>query len=158
VRFLTKFLIILVGQNFLPTAPIAKSQVFPAGQRFACTPVAVWDGDGPIWCAEGPKVRIAGVAAREMDGSCAPGHPCPRVGALEARDRLVRLLGGPRGMRPEGHIIVRAATMTCVSDGGAGGSRTAAWCTSPAFGDLSCAVVRGGGAVRWGRYWRNHRC
>ena len=74
-----------------------RAEVVPAGKAFTCTPTAVWDGDGPIWCAEGPKVRIAGVAAREMDGSCRPNQPCPTVDAIDARDRLVRLLGGPRG-------------------------------------------------------------
>lgn len=133
-------------------------QIIAAGATFTCTPVAVWDGDGPVWCAEGPKVRIAGVAAREMDGSCRAAQPCPNVGAVDARDRLVKLFGGPRGKRPEGHILVRSAPMTCVSDGSAGGSRTAAWCRSPAFGDLSCAVVRQGGAGRWQRYWRDHKC
>jgi hypothetical protein len=132
--------------------------IIAAGATFACTPVAVWDGDGPIWCAEGPKVRIAGVAAREMDGSCKPKHPCPPVGPAVARDRLVRILGGPKGRRPEGHIIVKSATMNCRSDGSAGGSRTAAWCSSPKIGDLSCAVVQSDGAVRWPRYWRNHEC
>jgi len=34
----------------------------------------------------------------------------------------------------------------------------AAWCVSPRSGDLSCAMVRGGWALRWDRYWRNHRC
>lgn len=136
----------------------SEAQVVPAGETFQCTPTAVWDGDGPIWCAEGPKVRIAGVAAREMDGGCRPHHPCPSVSGMEARDRLVQLLGGARGSLPTGHVIVRSGTMMCLSDGPAGGSRTAAWCTSPVFGDLSCAVVSAGGAVRWPRYWRNHRC
>jgi endonuclease YncB( thermonuclease family) len=158
VRFLTKFAIVLVGQNFMPPESAVQAQVVPAGQTFRCTPTAVWDGDGPIWCAEGPKIRVAGVAAREMDGSCRRNQPCPSVGAIDARDRLVRLFGGPRGVRAEGHIIVRSATMTCRSDGSAGGSRTAAWCTSPVFGDLSCAVIRAGGAVRWARYWRGHHC
>ena len=133
-------------------------QIVAAGTSFICTPVAVWDGDGPIWCAEGPKVRIAGVAAREMDGTCKPNQPCPTVAAVDARDRLVRLLGGRKGTLSAGHVKVRAAPMTCISEGSAGGPRTAAWCTSPAFGDLSCAVVGAGGAVRWARYWRNHRC
>lgn len=133
-------------------------QIISAGTSFTCTPVAVWDGDGPIWCAEGPRVRIAGVAAREMDGTCKPNQPCPAVDATDARDRLVRLFGGPSGTLPTGHIKVRAAPMTCISDGSAGGSRTAAWCRSPDFGDLSCTVVRVGGAVRWARYRRDHRC
>jgi endonuclease YncB( thermonuclease family) len=155
--FAVRFCIAIVGWNFLPPAD-ATAEIVPAGQTFRCTPTAVWDGDGPIWCAEGPKVRIAGVAAREIDGTCNANQPCPTVGGLEARDRLVKILNGQRGTRPEGHIVVRSATMTCRSDGSAGGSRTAAWCTSPAFGDLSCAVVRAGGAVQWPRYWRKHRC
>lgn len=134
------------------------SEVVAAGTAFTCTPVAVWDGDGPIWCAEGPKVRIAGVAARELDGSCRINQPCPAADAIDARDRLVRLLGGARGALPQGHVQVRSVPMTCISDGSAGGSRTATWCKSPAIGDLSCAVVRAGGAVRWQRYWRNHEC
>lgn len=128
------------------------------GQIFTCTPMAVWAGDGPIWCAEGQRIRIAGVAAREVDGSCSGNRPCPAVSGIEARDRLARLLGGPRGTLPTGHIKVRSATMTCRSVGSARGPRTAAWCKSPVFGDLSCAVVRAGAAVRWPRYWQGHRC
>lgn len=134
------------------------AQVIASGTVFICTPTAVWDGDGPVWCAEGPKVRIAGVAAREMDGSCKSNQPCPPVSGTDARDRLVRIFGGPKGKRPEGHIVVRSAPMTCLSEGSARGSRTAAWCKSRSIGDLSCTVVRLGGAVRWPRYWRNHRC
>lgn len=154
------FAILVVASAFAPTEPFPPLAyvTVKAGATFPCTPTAVWDGDGPVWCAEGPKVRIAGVAAREMDGTCRSNQPCPAVDAIDARDRLVRLLGGPHGFRPEGHVIVRSATMSCVSEGSAGGSRTAAWCTSPAFGDLSCAVVRAGGAVRWPWYWRDHRC
>lgn len=159
MRFLTRLAIALAGWNFLPPADVpAKTPVVPAGQRFQCTPTLVWDGDGPVFCAEGPKLRIAGVAAREIDGSCRTNQPCPPVSGTVARDRLVRILGGARGITADGHVVVRAATMTCMSDGSAGGARTAAWCTSPAFGDLSCAVVASGGAVRWPRYWRDHRC
>lgn len=134
------------------------TEIVAAGSAFLCTPTAVWDGDGPIWCAEGPRIRIAGVAAREIDGSCKPSQPCPAVGGTDARDRLVRLFGGKRGTLPTGHVTVAAPTMTCRSEGSAGGSRTAAWCRSPNVGDLSCSVVRAGGAIRWPRYWRNHRC
>lgn len=138
--------------------PLWAAQIVAAGATFSCTPVAIWDGDGPIWCAEGPKVRIAGVAAREIDESCRPSQPCPSVGGVAARDRLVRLLGGPKGVLPTGHIQVYAEPMVCVSEGGAGGNRTAAWCHSQALGDLSCAVVKAGGAVAWPRYWHSHRC
>ena len=158
MNFVLRVALVIVASTSSPFEADASVAVVPAGQSFVCTPVAVWDGDGPIWCAEGPKVRIAGVAARELDGSCRSDQPCPAVDALVARDRLVRLLGGARGIRPEGHIKVRAEAMECISDGSAGGSRTAAWCSSQSFGDLSCAVVRAGGAVRWARYWREHRC
>jgi endonuclease YncB( thermonuclease family) len=169
MHFLTKFVFALVLPAFVPAEPFPplasvtyshanSAPVVPAGETFLCTPTAVWDGDGPVWCAEGPRIRIAGVAARELDGSCSRNHPCPAVSGVEARDRLVLILGGPKGKLPTGHIVVRAATMTCRSDGSARGSRTAAWCTSPELGDLSCAVVRAGGAVRWPRYWGGHRC
>ena len=69
------------------------ASVVPAGQLFDCTPTAVWDGDGPIWCAEGAHIRLSGIAAREMDGTCRPGHPCPAAGPIAARDHLVALLG-----------------------------------------------------------------
>ena len=132
--------------------------VVPSGQTFTCTPTAVWDGDGPIWCAEGPHVRLSGVAAREMDGTCSPGHPCPHADAASARDRLARLVGEPLGRNRTGHVLVRGPAMTCKSRGGAGGTRTAAFCTSPRSGDLSCAMIRSGHAARWNKYWGNHRC
>lgn len=132
--------------------------VVPAGQAFECTPTRVWDGDGPIWCAEGPHVRVAGIAAPEMDGSCRAGHPCVSVDPKVARDALVALVGKPVGVAREGHVLVMGPAMRCVSDGGAGGTRTAAFCVSPIGGDLSCAMVASGNAARWERYWRGHRC
>lgn len=134
------------------------ASIVPAGQAFTCTPTRVWDGDGPIWCAEGPHVRLSGIAAREMDGTCNASQPCPSASATEARDALVRLLGKTRGRSPEGHVLLEGPTLDCISDGGAGGKRTAAWCRSPVHGDISCAMVRGGWTLRWARYWRGHRC
>lgn len=132
--------------------------VVPAGQSFNCTPTAVYDGDGPIWCAEGPHIRLSGIAAREMNGTCSPGHPCPAADPIAARDHLVSLLGKRGPARSTGHISVSGPAMRCRSTGGAGGNRTAAFCTSPKAGDISCAMVRDGYAARWDRYWRGHRC
>lgn len=137
---------------------IAAASSVPAGATFRCTPVAVYDGDGPVWCAEGPHVRLAGIAAREMDGSCRSNQPCPDATAIEARDALVRLLGGARGRLSTGHIIVRGPTMTCISRGSAGGTRTAALCATPAFGDLSCAMVQSRTVLRWRRYGGDQLC
>lgn len=134
------------------------ASIVASGQTFTCTPVRVWDGDGPVWCKEGPRVGISGIAAREMDGTCNANQPCPKSSAIAARDALVNLLGGPRGMVPTGHVVVSGGTMRCISTGSAGGSRTGAWCTLPSGADLSCAMVATGTVLKWDRYWGNHRC
>jgi hypothetical protein len=136
----------------------AFTPVIPKEQSFECTPTHVWDGDGPIWCAEGPHVRLAGIAAREMDGTCKTNQPCPRASAEAARDALVALLGKPIGVGEQGHILVEGPKMQCRSDGSAGGTRTAAWCVSPKGGDVNCAALRGGLVLKWDRYWKKHRC
>jgi len=136
----------------------AQVAIIPAGEVFECTPTRVWDGDGPIWCEEGPRIRLSGIAAREIDGTCRSNQPCPDADAEEARGALARLVGEPVGMAREGHVLVEGPTMRCTSVGGGGGSRTAAWCVSPLGGDLSCAMIEDGYALRWDRYWRDHRC
>lgn len=137
---------------------LAAVQVVPSGHAFACTPTRVWDGDGPVWCAEGPRLRIAGVAAREHDGTCRSNQPCPAATAQASRDALVQLLGRSAGRSRQGHVLVRGGTMRCVSNGPAGGSRTGAWCRTAAGADLSCALVAGGTVLRWAPYWRGHSC
>ena len=132
--------------------------VVPAGEEFTCTPTRVWDGDGPVWCEEGPHVRVAGVAAREIDDSCRPNQPCPTASGAEARNALVKLIGTPPGRRLSGHVLVTGPAMRCVSVGDGVGTRTAAWCVSPLAGVVSCAMVKGGWALRWERYWQGHNC
>ena len=132
--------------------------IVPAGQSFACTPIRVWDGDGPIWCAEGPHVRLSGIAAREMDGTCNAGQPCPPVDPITSRDALASLVGAVRGQSREGHVLVSGPALSCLSIGGAGGSRTAAWSVAPTCGDLSCVMVQNGWALKWERYWCGHFC
>ena len=134
------------------------ASIVASGQTFTCTPTHVWDGDGPVWCAEGPHLRIAGVAAREMDGTCRTNQPCPAATALEARDALVRLMGGAKGTISTGHVVVRGPQLTCRSEGSAGGNRTAAWCRLPSGADLSCAMIKTGTVLRWDRYWKGPAC
>ncbi len=140
------------------TFALLLATVVPVGQSFDCTPTRVWDGDGPVWCAEGPRLRLSGVATRELDGSCSPGHPCPNADPHASRDYLASLVGEPYGESRHGHILVSGPAMRCVSTGGAGGNRTGAWCVSPRGGDLSCQMVVSGMAARWDRYWNDHRC
>lgn len=146
----------VVGSWTVPSG--AASNIIENGTSFACTAEAVWDGDGPIWCREGPRIRLAGVAARELDGSCRTGHPCPTISGIVARNTLVGLLGGPRGTLRTGHVKVAAVRLACVSQGDGKGGRTAAWCAAPRVGDLSCALVGKGVALRWDRYWREGKC
>ena len=134
------------------------ASIVASGQTFTCTPSHVWDGDGPVWCAEGPHLRIAGIAAREMDGTCRTNQPCPAASAIEARDALVQLMGGARGTISTGHVVVRGPRLTCRSEGGAGGNRTAAWCRLPSGADLSCAMIKTGTVLRWDRYWKGPAC
>lgn len=148
----------LVALSLQPADASADVPIIPEGQAFVCTPTHVWDGDGPIWCAEGPRVRLSGIAAREIDGSCRSGHPCPQADGVDARDALVAFLGDARGVGRHGHILVTGPTVRCRSDGSAGGNRTAAWCNSPVVGDINCAMVREGWALRWKRFWRDHNC
>lgn len=135
-----------------PSPASAGAPVIVEGRAFRCSPVAVWDGDGPVWCAEGPRLRLAGIAAREIDGSCRSGQPCPAASGIEARNRLVAILGGRRGVRPDGHVIVAGPSLGCVSEGSAKGDRTAAWCLLPDGQNLSCAMIETRTAVRWVRY------
>jgi len=134
------------------------ASIVASGQPFTCTPTHVWDGDGPVWCAEGPHLRIAGIAAREMDGTCRTNQPCPAASAIEARDAVVQLMGGARGTISTGHVVVRGPRLTCRSEGGAGGNRTAAWCRLPSGADLSCAMIKTGTVLRWDRYWKGPAC
>nr|WP_246359414.1 hypothetical protein [Sphingomonas yantingensis] len=142
----------------LPFLFLSLVDVVPAGTTFACTPDRVWDGDGPLWCKEGPRVRLAGIAAREMGGDCRSNQPCPAASAERARDALVQLVGRPVRRSREGHVIVAGPKLTCRSDGDGRGNRTAAWCTSPKVGDLSCAMLKTRTVLKWTRYWRKHRC
>jgi endonuclease YncB( thermonuclease family) len=134
------------------------ASVVAAGQTFTCTPTHVWDGDGPVWCEEGPRLRIAGIAAREIEGTCRTNQPCPQSSAIEARDALVQILGGARGTASTGHVLVSGPKLTCRSEGSAGGNRTAAWCSLPGGADLSCAMIRTRTVLRWERYWKGPAC
>lgn len=152
---------VILGLAILAISPFdakADVPVIPSDQTFECTPTHVWDGDGPIWCEEGPRLRLAGIAAREIDGTCSPGHPCPQASAEDARAALVALLGTPTGVTRHGHIMVTGPTLKCRSDGSAGGNRTASWCVSPRTGDINCTMVNSGWAARWDQYWNNHSC
>ena len=69
---------------------LVAAAVISAGQTFTCTPTRVWDGDAPIWCAEGPRIRLSGIAARDADGPVAQASPAP----MQVQRDLVMLWSG----------------------------------------------------------------
>jgi hypothetical protein len=77
---------------------------------------------------------------------------------VAARNHLAGLLGGVRGVAAGGHLVVRGPKLRCRSVGSGKGERTAAWCSAPNVGDLSCAMVKSGTVLRWKRYWQDYRC
>jgi endonuclease YncB( thermonuclease family) len=113
-----------------------------------CTVFSITDGD-TFRCAEtGPdgkqiRVRLSGVAARERDDSCTPGHPCPTASAEAATAELSRLAAGK--------------LLTCRPVGQTYG-RVAAFCQRQDGLDLSCAMVESGTAEKWHKYWGDHSC
>lgn len=47
---------------------------------FTCDVVRVHDGDGPLWCRSGEKVRVAGIQAPDFESA----EPCRRPDARRA--------------------------------------------------------------------------
>ena len=105
---------------------------------FVCQVQRIHDADGPLWCANGAKVRVAGVNAREVDGSCRRGAPCPTMRHQQANPIAERLTLGKRLMCQPVDTSYR---------------RVVARCTLPDGRSLSCALIAAGAAVRWDRYW-----
>lgn len=119
-----------------------------ASGGFTCTVAGVHDGDTLRCFERGPdgrrlRVRISGIDARELDGSCAPGHPCASAPPEAATAALERLADGQR--------------LQCQFEGFTY-RREAAFCVNGSGVDLSCAMLKSGTVALWPRYWRNHRC
>lgn len=87
-----------------------------SSREFVCTGTKDHDGDCPIQSAEGPKVRLAAIAARELDETCSPGHPCPDASGASAQAALEHLALG--------QTLAREATGTSYG-------RVTAWCRRP---------------------------
>jgi len=103
---------------------------------FECRVARVHDGD-TLTCSSGVRVRLNAINARELNGSCGTGHPCPSASAAAARDYLSRLALGQR--------------LSCAQTGTSYG-RVTAWCADNRGRDLSCAMVASGTAASWPRY------
>lgn len=112
--------------------------VVDSTSRFSCSVAYVNDGD-TLRCADGTRVRLHAVAARESDETCSPGHPCPTASAASAKTQLERLVIG--------------STITC-SQTGRSYNRVTAICWTPAEVEVNCAMIRSGTTVVWERFNR----
>lgn len=114
---------------------------------FVCQVVKVHDADGPLWCKNGIKVRVAGVQAPDYESTepCRRGKPdyvCDDVKARAAQRIAVRLTLGKR--------------LTC-QPVDRSYKRVVARCTLPDNRSLSCALIAAGAATRWDSYWRRYK-
>ena len=110
----------------------------PGGRRFSCQVSSVTDGD-TFRCADGERVRLHAVAARETDETCSGGHPCPSASGASATAELGRL--------------VRGGALSCQAVGRSY-DRVTAICWTAAGVEVNCAMVRSGTTVIWDRFNR----
>lgn len=103
---------------------------------FTCQVSSITDGD-TLRCADGTRVRLHAVAARESDETCRPGHPCPDASGASATAKLTELAMGQ--------------TLQCRQTG-TSYNRVTAICRNQARVEINCAMVRSGTAVIWPRF------
>lgn len=123
-------LVVLAGtlaMGMIPQWQIGHAQT-PA--PMVCAGLIVTDGDS-LRCSD-QRIRLLGIDAPEMPGSCRPGRECVQGDPYAARDYLVSLT---------------RTTVRCTPEGQDRYGRTLARCTANGV-DLSCAMIRSGHAVR----------
>jgi endonuclease YncB( thermonuclease family) len=134
--------LLAVGVLSEPAQLYARSRFAPQPRSFSCRVAYVHDGD-TFRCTDGTRIRVAGIDARELDGSCARGHPCAKASAGAATAILRR--------------VVERQTLKCTPEG-TSYNRIAAWCYRSDGTDVSCTMMESGTVARWDRFWRGHRC
>lgn len=112
-----------------------------------CQVVKVYDADGPLWCANGVKIRVAGVQAPDYERAepCRkrrPGYVCDDRKAAASKRIAERLVLGQRlNCQPVGRSF----------------QRVVARCTLPDGRSLSCALIASGAAAKWDNWWRRYK-
>jgi len=120
------------------TPPLAPAASASMAASFSCRVTRVHDGD-TLRCADGTRVRLHAVAAREMDETCSEGHPCPTASAVAARLELVKL--------------AENRTLACRRTGRSY-NRVTAICDNDEGVEINCAMVRSGTTLVWDRFHR----
>ena len=121
-----------VGQPIPPPAkrsPVARPGQLPQ-TTFSCSVSSVTDGD-TLRCADGTRVRIAGIDAPEIS-PCTQGRQCTPGDAAASKRSLATIASG--------------RTLSCRRIG-TSYKRSVAFCSTGGT-DLSCAQVKAGHAVR----------
>lgn len=136
VLLLSSVFVVAVGFAvfFWPTASVSNEGV--GSSSFACQVSSITDGD-TLRCADGTRVRLHAVAARESDETCSVGHPCPSASAASATAKLEELAGGQ--------------TLQCQQTG-TSYNRVTAICRSEANVEINCAMVQSGTVVIWPKF------
>lgn len=117
---------------------------------FICEVVKVHDGDGPLWCRAGQKVRIAGIQAPDY----ASASPCRRPAAKRVTYTCDNV-AAERSRRIVERLVL-SQRLTC-QPVDRSYKRIVARCTLPDGRSLSCAAIAAAAAVRWDRYWRRYQ-
>jgi endonuclease YncB( thermonuclease family) len=114
---------------------------------FQCTVTRVHDGDGPLWCSNGAKIRVAGIQAPDFEAA----EPCRR------RHRSY-VCSDPQAKRSQQVVerLTLGKSMEC-QPVDRSYTRVVARCTLPDGRSLSCAIVAAGAATRWPTYWRRYQ-
>ncbi|RZM32115.1 MAG: hypothetical protein EOP67_29420 [Sphingomonas sp.] len=116
---------------------------------FACEVVRVHDGDGPLWCRSGQKVRVAGIQAPDFTSAAPCRRPAAHRATYTCDDRAAE-----RSRRIVERLVLRRS-LTC-QPVDRSYKRVVARCTLADGRSLSCAAIASGAAVRWDSYWRRY--
>lgn len=138
LRLVATVALLTAGAGALALPDRVPDRELAQAASFGCRVVWVHDGD-TLTCADGTRVRLHAVAARELDETCRPGHPCPAASGVSARAALERMALGER--------------LECEATGPSF-ARVAALCRTPAGMEINCAMVQGGHASVWPRFNR----
>lgn len=119
-----------------PASKSLKAVAAPSEPTFQCAVSGITDGD-TLRCADGSRIRLHAVAARESDETCSVGHPCPTASAAAATAKLTELASGQ--------------TLRC-SAIGKSYERITAICRNQSNIEINCAMIQSGTAVIWPKF------
>jgi endonuclease YncB( thermonuclease family) len=121
---------------FWPTSQPSEAAALSSAGRFTCNVSSITDGD-TLRCADGTRIRLHAVAARESDETCKVGHPCPSASAASATAKLTEFASGQ--------------TLQCEQTG-TSYNRVTAVCWNEANTEINCAMIQSGTAVIWPKF------